>query len=56
MVIGNVMKYVYSLMARTFISPHTFIYIKTNNSFDISLFLVKDVLVILPNKQDSQVS
>jgi hypothetical protein len=50
------MKYVYPHMARTFIGPHTFIFIKPNNFFNLLLFHVKGVLVILPNKQDSQIS
>ena len=50
------MKYVYPPMARTFIGPHISVCIKPNNYFDLSLFSVNGVLVILPNKQVSQVS
>jgi hypothetical protein len=50
------MKYVYPPMAWTFIGPNIFIFIKPKIFFDLLLFHVKGVLIILPNKQDSQVS
>ena len=37
------------------ISPHTYVCSRPNNSLDLSFFLVKGVLVILLNKQASQV-
>ena len=43
-------------MARIIIGPHISACIKPNNSFDLSLFLVNGVLIILRNKQALQVS
>ena len=36
--------------------PHTSECIRPNNSLVLSLYPVKDVLVIFPNKQDSHIS
>jgi hypothetical protein len=43
-------------MKRIIIGPHTSIYIRPNNSLDLSVFSIKGVLIILPNKQASQAS
>ena len=50
------MKSVYPPMTQIVIDPHTSICIRPNNFLDILPFLVKRVLIILLNKQTSQVS
>jgi hypothetical protein len=48
--------YIYpSSMAQIGIDPHTSACIRSNNLLDLSFFLVKGVLIIIPNKQPSQV-
>jgi hypothetical protein len=49
-------KYLDLSLMPIFIGPHISLCTSLNKSFDLSSFLIKDVLVILPDKHDSHIA